>query len=112
MGSDGMAMMGEMEMPLPANTLPMMTGTGQFGPIEMGGMFTVMKVREDLAANDYKDPGPYKFPQGTVAYEVDAAGAPAVQKPSAGESPGMNMPGMKMPRTDMPGMNMPGMKHH
>ena len=36
-------------MPLPANTLPMMTGTGQFGPIEMGGMFTVMKVREGLA---------------------------------------------------------------
>ena len=41
-------MMAEMQMPLPANTLPMMTGFGQFGPIEMGGMFTVMKVREGL----------------------------------------------------------------
>ena len=48
MGTDGMGMMAEMEMPLPDNTLPMMTGFGQFGPIEMGGMFTVMKVREGL----------------------------------------------------------------
>ena len=46
--------MGIMAMPLPPNTLPMMTGTGQFGPIEMGGMFTVMKVREDLAPGDYR----------------------------------------------------------
>ena len=49
MGTDGMAMMGEMAMPLPDNTLPMMTGTGQFGAIEMGGMFTVLKVREGMA---------------------------------------------------------------
>ncbi len=69
MGERGMADMGEMEMPLPDNTLPMMTGSGQFGPIEMGGMFTVVKVREGLARNDYKDPGWYKHPQGTVAYE-------------------------------------------
>jgi hypothetical protein len=27
------------------NTLPMMAGQGPFGPIEMGGMFTVVKVR-------------------------------------------------------------------
>ena len=71
MGSTGMAM-GEMEMPAPDNTLPMMTGSGQFGPIEMGGMFTVMKIREGLARDDYKDPGPYKYPAGTVAFEVDA----------------------------------------
>jgi FtsP/CotA-like multicopper oxidase with cupredoxin domain len=69
MGSSGMAEMGAMEMPMPDNTLPMMTGFGQFGPIEMGGMFTVMKVREGLAPNDYRDPGPYKNPEGTVAYE-------------------------------------------
>jgi manganese oxidase len=77
MGTDGMAMMGEMEMPLPANTLPMMTGTGPFGPIEMGGMFTVMKVRADLAPGDYRDPGWYQHPQGTVAREVDVASAGA-----------------------------------
>ncbi|WP_370205226.1 multicopper oxidase family protein, partial [Pararhodobacter marinus] len=47
MGSDGMASMGEMEMPLPANTVPMMAGWGQHGPLEMGGMFSVVKVRPD-----------------------------------------------------------------
>jgi hypothetical protein len=46
-----------------------MTGFGQFGPIEMGGMFSVVKVREGLAANEYKDPGWFKHPPGTVAYE-------------------------------------------
>jgi len=71
MGSAGMADMGEMEMPMPANTLPMMTGFGQFGPIEMGGMFTLMKIREGLAPNDYKDPGAYKHPPGTVAFEIE-----------------------------------------
>ena len=45
MGERGMADMGEMEMALPDNTLPMMTGQGPFGPLEMGGMFTVVKVR-------------------------------------------------------------------
>ena len=53
-----------------------MTGFGQFGPIEMGGMFTLMKIREGLAANDYKDPGNYRHPQGTVAYEVANSSAP------------------------------------
>lgn len=69
MGENGMASMGEMQMPLPENTLPMMTGMGQFGPIEMGGMFTVVKIRNNQAAGDYKDPGPYQYPQGTIAYE-------------------------------------------
>lgn len=71
MGERGMADMGEMTMPLPKNTLPMMTGEGQFGPIEMGGMFTVLKVREDLVAGDWTDPGWYEYPEGTVSYEVE-----------------------------------------
>jgi FtsP/CotA-like multicopper oxidase with cupredoxin domain len=79
MGERGMADMGEMEMPLPDNTLPMMTGAGPFGPIEMGGMFTVVKVREGLARNDYKDPGWYKHPPGTVAYEWTGAPLPVAQ---------------------------------
>lgn len=70
MGSKGMADMSEMQMPLPENTLPMMTGTGPFGAIEMGGMFTVFKVREGLARNDYRDPGWYKHPAGAVAWEL------------------------------------------
>jgi hypothetical protein len=69
MGERGMADMGEMEMPLPDNTLPMMTGQGPMGPLEMGGMFTVVKVREGLARDDYRDPGWYAHPRGTVAYE-------------------------------------------
>lgn len=64
-----MAEMGEMEMPMPDNTLPMMTGTGPFGPLEMGGMFSVVKIREGLARNDYGDPGWYQHPAGTVSYE-------------------------------------------
>jgi hypothetical protein len=69
MGSAGMGEMGSMEMPLPDNTLPMMTGYAQFGPVEMGGMFSVVKVRPGLAHDDYNDPGWYKHPEGTVAYE-------------------------------------------
>lgn len=73
MGTEGMAEMGAMEMPMPDNTLPMMTGFGQYGPLEMGGMFSVVKVRDDVAPGDYRDPGPYKHPPGTVAYEVKGA---------------------------------------
>ena len=73
MGDKGMADMGEMEMPLPENTLPMMTGNGQYGAIEMGGMFTTVKIREGLARNDYKDPGWYKHPKGSVAYAFNGA---------------------------------------
>jgi FtsP/CotA-like multicopper oxidase with cupredoxin domain len=85
MGSAGMADMGSMEMAMPDNTLPMMTGFGQFGPIEMGGMFTVMKIRADLASDDYRDPGPYRHPEGTVAYQV--SGAPDLQ-PRSDPAPG------------------------
>ncbi|CAB3698677.1 Cell division protein FtsP [Paraburkholderia rhynchosiae] len=59
----------EFKMPLPDNTLPMMTGTGPFGALEMGGMFSVVKVREGLGRNDYRDPGWFRHPKGTVAFE-------------------------------------------
>ncbi len=71
MGRDGMAEhqdhvdMGHMQGPV--NTLPMMLGKGPFGNLEMGGMFTVVKVRNDLPPHDYRDPGPYPNPPGTVA---------------------------------------------
>ncbi len=70
MGERGMADMGEMEMPIPDNTLPMMSGHGPFGPIEMGGMFTLVKVRKDQKSGDYSDPGWYRHPAGTVAREA------------------------------------------
>src|SRR5947208_15312464 len=68
MGSDGMHEMSEMNMGGPKNTLPMMTGTGQFGPISMGGMFTVLKVRDRITS--FEDPGWYQHPEGSVASKV------------------------------------------
>lgn len=56
----------------PENTLPMMMGKGPFGKLEMGGMFTVVKVRDEVAA-DYRDPGWFANPKGTVAWRVGAA---------------------------------------
>ncbi len=69
MGERGMADMTEMQMPLPANTLPMMAGQGPYGAIGMGGMFSLLKVRPDQAAADYRDPGWFTPPAGTVATE-------------------------------------------
>jgi manganese oxidase len=63
MGASGMAEMGKMEMPMPENTLPMMTGFGQFGPMEMGGMFSVIKVREGLAPMTTAIPVPTDIPR-------------------------------------------------
>jgi hypothetical protein len=74
MGKDGMAEHQEhSEMghhPGPANTLPMMMGEGPYGNLEMGGMFTLLKVRDDLAAGDYRDPGWYQPPKGTMASRI------------------------------------------
>ncbi len=71
MGQDGMGDMGEMGMPVPKNSIPMLGGCGPFGYITMGGMFTIVKVREELAdANT--DPGWYKNAPGTVADKASA----------------------------------------
>jgi hypothetical protein len=60
----------------------MMTGTGQFGGIDMGGMFTTLKLRDGLARTDYKDPGAYQHPKGSVAREYDGTDkVPEVKRP-------------------------------
>ena len=69
MAERGMADMTEMPMPLPDNTAPMMSGEGPYGSVEMGGMFSMLKVRRDQKSGDYKDPGWYKQPPGTQAFE-------------------------------------------
>ncbi|MES2975362.1 MAG: copper oxidase [Pseudomonadota bacterium] len=69
MGERGMADMGAMEMALPDNTMPMMTGAGPYGQVEMGGMFTMLKVRKDQKPGDYSDPGWFRQPPGTQAFE-------------------------------------------
>lgn len=74
MGTNGMsehaAHVGMGHMPGPVNTLPMMTGTGPYGALEMGGMMTVVKVRERLAREPGGEPGWYEAPAGTVASRV------------------------------------------
>lgn len=75
----------------PVNTLPMMGGDGPFGPIGMGGMFTVLKVHDDIpdfeSAEAYAkqvnlpgDLGWYKNPPGTVSESIrktsETPGAP------------------------------------
>jgi len=82
MGDKG-GSMGEMDMPLPDNTLPMMGGRGPYGSLEMGGMFSVVKVRKNLARNDYRDPGWYQPPKGSVAYEWRGAPQAVPAAPSA-----------------------------
>jgi FtsP/CotA-like multicopper oxidase with cupredoxin domain len=71
MGASGMGEMSDMQMPVPKNSIPMLGGQGQFGPIDMGGMFTVLKVRDQVSG--YDDPGPYKFPAGSVAAEATSS---------------------------------------
>jgi FtsP/CotA-like multicopper oxidase with cupredoxin domain len=68
MGETGMGAM--MDMGRPKNTLPMMTGKGPFGDIEMGGMFTVLKVRDGIES--YEDPPWYKAPEGTAARKISS----------------------------------------
>ena len=68
MGESGMAEHQDMHMQGPENTLPMMMGEGPFGNLEMGGMFTVVKIRETL--DEGGDPGWYDNPPGTTAYKV------------------------------------------
>ncbi|MGZ5183118.1 MAG: copper oxidase, partial [Ramlibacter sp.] len=87
MGDKG-GSMGGMRMPLPENTLPMMDGRGPFGEIEMGGMFTMIKVREGLARGDYRDPGWYRHPEGSVAKEWTGAATEALRAPAAPSVPG------------------------
>jgi len=74
MGNTGMDMGKMVEaMPMPKNTIAMKGRTGQFGDyISMGGMMTVIKVRDRLTSYD-EDPGWYQHPAGTVASQASAA---------------------------------------
>jgi manganese oxidase len=98
MGERGMADMAEMQMPLPDNTIPMMTGDGPFGSVAMGGMFSVLKVRKNQKPGDYSNPGWYRQPFGTVAFEY--AGTPAEPARFKSES-GKSMPLKQKPAQDM-----------
>ena len=101
MGQSGMyehevhAAMGHMKGP--ENTLPMTVGQGPFGPIGMGGMFTVVKIREHLTAS--ADPGWYDRTDVPRARRVSAT-SPSTEAP-------MDMKGTDMKDVDMKDMAMP-----
>ncbi|HEY3665618.1 MAG TPA: multicopper oxidase domain-containing protein, partial [Polyangiaceae bacterium] len=71
MGQAGMADMGDMQMGVPKNSIPMVGGRGKHDIITMGGMFTILKVREHLSG--YADPGWYDAPPGTTASAAASA---------------------------------------
>ena len=71
MGQDGMGDMGDMGMAVPENSIPMVGGAGRHDYITMGGMFTVLKVRDGITS--YADPGWYENPPGTLALPATAA---------------------------------------
>ncbi len=70
MGEAGMADMGDMGMKVPRNSVPMVGAPGAHDYITMGGMYTNIKVRPDLASYD-QDPGWYQQPPGTLATVAD-----------------------------------------
>lgn len=65
-GTSQMMDMG-MKMRFPPNVSPI-GNPGPFGVLELGGMFTVFKVRDQLTS--YADPGWYQHPPGTVTETV------------------------------------------
>jgi hypothetical protein len=71
MGAQGMGGMGEMNMPIPPNSLPMRGAPGPFGYIDMGGMFTMLKVRDHPSEADLT--GFYQYPPGSVVERADEA---------------------------------------
>ena len=78
MGQDGMADMAEMAMKIPPNSVPMVGPPGPHGYITMGGLYTNMKVREDLGdlrpeeGKDFAYGGWYQNPPGTQAMLASA----------------------------------------
>jgi len=122
MGENGMDEMMGMGMQGPENTLPMMAGEGPFGSIGMGGMFTIVKVHDDIpkfsSSADYnarvKAPGDfgwYKNPPGTLADKVQEDSSMSPKKSPTKEKIMYTCPMHPDVRQDKPG-NCPkcGMK--
>src|SRR5262249_44990544 len=57
-------------MSTPGNSIAMKGLQGPFDYISMGGMMTILKVRDRLKSYE-EDPGWYEHPQGTVAMKAD-----------------------------------------
>jgi FtsP/CotA-like multicopper oxidase with cupredoxin domain len=65
MGHTGMAEMAKMKMAVPENSIAMQGLPGKHDYIDMGGMFTVLKVRDGIKS--YEDPGWYDGPSESQA---------------------------------------------
>lgn len=92
MGESGMADMGGMGMKVPENSIPMVGGRGKHDEITMGGMFTVLKVRDDSPEGEAADPGWYENPKGTLAVpatetELRESGIETVERSSKSHAP-------------------------
>lgn len=85
MGETGMSEMAEMGMEGPENTLPMMGGDGPFGSVGMGGMFTILKVRDDFKSVEEAKASWYPNPPGTVAESIYGKEGPPAQVKAAAE---------------------------
>jgi len=106
-------------MDMPKNSISMLGGAGPFGYITMGGMFTVLKVREGLSS--YDDPGWYVHPAGSVttpatpdelARDGVEVSAPEGGTPAPAASPGVP-PGAPTPSPSSTPTPPPGpMPHH
>ena len=73
MGQTGMGGMQEMNMAQPRNAVSMAGGQGPFGPIEMGGMFTMIKVRDRIDDDAAAIASWHQAPAGTRAIEATTA---------------------------------------
>jgi len=74
----------------PENTLPMMMGQGPHGPLEMGGMFTLIKVRDGLARDVHAVSEWYVNPKASQAHRVSSDanfGNPVRRGPPPGPAP-------------------------
>ncbi len=69
MGMEGMNATGT-DYTRPRNSLPMVGLTGPFGIVTMSGMFTILKVRDQITEGE--QPGWFTHPQGTVASPASA----------------------------------------
>jgi hypothetical protein len=109
MGPQGMGEMAEMGMAVPENSIPMVGAVGPFGYIDMGGMFTLLKVRDGITS--YEDPGWYQQPKGT---EVTTATPEELKRDGIEIAPPPVIPATGTPAAPAatPGGAMDHSKHH
>ena len=84
-------------MPGPENTLPMMGGDGPFGSVGMGGMFTILKVRDQIDDLEKAKSSWYNNPPGTVAESINKG----MENNEMAKMDGMNHQGMDMDNMQM-----------